>query len=113
VLSRRGASDAGRLRLAVALEKATATPDGAGGATLSWAEIATLFAEATPLKAEERPRGEGLADTVLHRIVIRYRNDVLPGDRFRRGGRAFLILAVSDPQEDGRFLACLAEEGAA
>jgi SPP1 family predicted phage head-tail adaptor len=113
VLSERAASAPGRLRLQLALEKATASPDGAGGATLAWAAVATLFADVTPLRAEERPRGEGLADMVLHRIVVRHRDDVLPGDRFRLGERTFLILAVSDPQEDGRYLACLAEEGAA
>jgi SPP1 family predicted phage head-tail adaptor len=111
VLSEAGATAPGRLRLRLALDKATRSPDGLGGATVTWSEIATLFAEASPLRAEEQPRGEGLADLVLHRIVIRHRGDVAPGDRFRLGARTFLILAVSDPQEDGRYLVCLAEEG--
>jgi SPP1 family predicted phage head-tail adaptor len=110
MLSRRGASDPGRLRLRLLLEHATASPDGAGGSTLAWSSVAAVAADVTPIKAEEQPRGEGLADMVLHRIVVRHRDDVEPGDRFRLGARTFLILAVSDPAEDGRYLACLAEE---
>jgi SPP1 family predicted phage head-tail adaptor len=110
VLSEKGASDPGRLRLQLTLEKATATPDGAGGATLAWAAAATVFADVTPLKAEERVAGEGLADITLQKIVIRHRGDVEAGDRFRLGARLFRIRSVTDPAEDGRYLVCLAEE---
>lgn len=110
MLSRRGASDAGRLRLRLLLEQATATPDGAGGSTRAWVGAGTVAADLTPIRPEEGPRGEGLADMVLHKIVIRHRDDVALGDRFRLGARTFVILAATDPAEDGRYLACLAEE---
>ena len=110
MLSRPGASDAGRLRLRLLLEHATATPDGAGGVTCAWDNVATVAADLTPIRPEEGPRGEGLADMVLHKIVIRHRGDVAPGDRFRLGARSFLILAATDPAEDRRYLACIAEE---
>jgi SPP1 family predicted phage head-tail adaptor len=113
VLSRRGASDAGRLRLRLTLERATPTPDGAGGSTLSWSAVATVPADVTPVKADERSVGEGLSDLALHRIVIRKRADVLTSDRFRLGARVFRIRAIADPAEDGRYLECLCEgEGA-
>jgi SPP1 family predicted phage head-tail adaptor len=110
VLSRVGASEAGRLKRRLVLEKPARVPDGAGGATVTWSAAATLWAELRPLKAEERPLGEGLVDMALWRIVLRHREDVAPGDRLRLGARTFLVLAVSDPDEDGRWLACLAEE---
>jgi SPP1 family predicted phage head-tail adaptor len=110
VLSRPGASTAGRLRLRLALEKATPTPDGAGGSTLAWSAVATVSADVIPVKAEERTIGEGLADVVSHRIVIRHRGDVAAGDRFRLGARIFAIRGVTDPEEDGRWLVCLCEE---
>jgi SPP1 family predicted phage head-tail adaptor len=110
VLSRKGASDPGRLRLQLTLEKATPTPDGAGGATLVWAATATVFAEVVPMKAEERAAGEGLGDVTLYRIVIRHRGDVEAGDRFRLGVRLLRIRSVTDPAEDRRYLVCLAEE---
>lgn len=110
MLSGRGASTPGRLRLRLVLEKATPTSDGAGGVTESWTAAATIAADVTPVKAEERALGEGLADLTLHRIVIRHRDDVASGDRFRLGTRLFRVRSVTDPNEDGRFLVCLAEE---
>jgi SPP1 family predicted phage head-tail adaptor len=96
--------------LRLTLEKPVATDDGAGGRMIAWSAVASVWAEMTPLKAEEKPRGEGLIDMTLHRVVIRRRGDVKVGDRFRRGERTFLVLALRDPAEDGRYLECLAEE---
>ena len=110
MLSRQGASAPGRLRQRLDLETATPTPDGAGGSTLTWSLVAAVSAEVVPLKADERRIGEGLADLVTHRITVRHRDDVAPGDRFKRGARLFRIRGLTDPQEDGRFLVCLCEE---
>ena len=113
MLSRRGASDPGRLRLRLTIETATVTPDGAGGSTLSWSSVATVPADMIPVRSDEREVGEGLADLTLQRVVIRKRGDVSAGDRFRLGERLFRIRSISDPEEDGRYLVCLCEEGAA
>jgi SPP1 family predicted phage head-tail adaptor len=110
VLSRRAASDPGRLRLRLTLERATATPDGAGGSTLSWSAVATVPADVAPIGADGRVVGEGLADVTQHKIVIRRRTDVSTGDRFRLGDRLFRIRSLTDPQEDGRYLVCLCDE---
>lgn len=110
MLSRRGASEPGRLRLRLELQKTTATPDGAGGSTLAWATVATVAADMRPLKAGEHQVGEGLGDITLQKIVVRHRTDIAAGDQFRLGERLFRIVSVADPDEDGRFLVCLAEE---
>ena len=110
MLSRRGASDAGRLRLRLTLERATSTPDGAGGSTLSWNAVAVVPADVTPVKADERSVGEGLSDLTLHKIVIRKRAGIFSSDRFRLGERLFRIRSISYPDEDGRFLQCFCEE---
>jgi head-tail adaptor len=83
VLSRRAASDPGRLRLRLTLEKPAPVPDGAGGSTLSWEAAATIAADVIALRADERIMGEGLASVTRHRIVIRHGADVAAGDRFR------------------------------
>lgn len=110
MLSRRGASEPGRIRYRLTLEKPAAAADGGGGQNVAWNPVAAVWGEIVPLNAEEAPAGEGLATRVSHRIVIRRRGDVAGGDRFRLDGRTFLVRAVHDPAEDGRFLACLAEE---
>jgi SPP1 family predicted phage head-tail adaptor len=110
VLSERGASEPGRLRIRLVLEKPTPIPDGAGGSSLNWDAVATIAADVRPLKAEERISGEGFLDVTLHEIVIRYRDDVSPGDRFKLGERVLRIAGVTDPDEDGRYLVCRCEE---
>ena len=110
MLSRRAASEPGRLRLRLVLEKAARNPDGAGGATLAWSAVATVAADVTPVGAEERAAGEGSAAVLRHRIVIRHRADVEPGDRFRLGARIFSIISATDPHEDRRYLVVAAEE---
>ena len=109
VLSRRGRE---RGRAAAAAARAGEGGGDArrgGGATLAWSAAATVFADVTPVRAEER-RGDEVSDATLHRIVIRHRDDVEAGDRFRLGERLFAIRSVTDPDEDGRFLVCMAEE---
>lgn len=110
MLSRRGASEAGRIRHRLMLDKPAASPDGGGGQEAAWTPVAAVWGEIVPLRAEEAAAGEGVAARLTHRIVIRRRGDVEGGDRFRLDGRVFLVRAVHDPAEDGRFLACLAEE---
>lgn len=110
MLSRAAASDPGRLRLRLVLEKAAAVPDGAGSSTIAWNAAATIAGDVTPVRAEERRAGEGLNYLTMHRIVIRHRSDVETGDRFRLGERLFRIKSVIDPQEDRRYLVLMAEE---
>jgi SPP1 family predicted phage head-tail adaptor len=110
VLSRRGASEAGRLRLRIAFEKPLLDPDGMGGAALIWDPVATIAADVTPMRTDERTIGEGVEQVTRHRITIRSRDDVSAGDRFRLGVRIFAIRSVTDPAEDGRWLVCLCEE---
>ena len=110
MLSGKGASMPGRLRLRLVLEKPTPIPDGAGSSTIEWDEVATAAADVRPLRAGERGIGEGTSDMTLHEVVIRYRDDVVPGDRFRLGERVLRIAGVTDPDEDGRYLVCRCEE---
>jgi SPP1 family predicted phage head-tail adaptor len=72
--------------------------------------VATVAADVLPQRADERSVGEGIVDVVTHRIVIRHRDDVVAGDRFRLGTRLFAIRGVRDPEEDGRYIVCLCEE---
>nr|WP_246206566.1 phage head closure protein [Propylenella binzhouense] len=109
-MSAAGATHAGRLRHRMILERATRTPDGAGGEALAWSEAARFFAAIVPVRAEERVAGEGPGDRVTHRIAIRHRSGIAAGDRLRLGARLFTIRTIHDPQEDGRFLVCLATE---
>ena len=104
--------DPGRLRVELALEEATQAPDGAGGFTESWTEVALVFAEVEPLAARDRFGAGQTLEEVSHRVTMRHRADVRSGMRLVRGGRRFLIATVHDPDESGRYLVCnVREEG--
>lgn len=104
--------DPGRLRVELALQEATQTPDGAGGFTESWTEVALVFAGIEPLAARDRFGAGQTLEEVSHRVTMRHRADLRSGMRLVRGGRRFTIATVHDPDESGRYLVCnVREEG--
>ncbi len=102
--------DPGRLRTEVALEAATAVPDGAGGYGETWTEVAILFVQVEPVGASARFAAAQMLEDVSHRFTMRHRSGVAAGMRFRKGSRLFAIVTVHDPDETGRYLVCLVRE---
>lgn len=105
--------DPGGFRHECALLEQVQTPDGAGGHTVNWSEVATVFARIEPLGAASRFGADQAIETVTHRATIRHRAGIASGMRLTRLGRDFDIVTVHDPDETGRYLVCtLKEEGA-
>ncbi len=102
--------DPGQFRHEVALESAAQAPDGMGGHTESWSEIATVFARIEPVSAESRFGAGQTRETATHRFTLRFRSDLASGMRFTRAGRIFEILTAHDPDETGRYLVCRTRE---
>lgn len=102
--------DPGQLSSRVALERPVRTSDGSGGATVDWAEVATLWAAIEPVAAGEAFAADRLATRVTHRITIRHRADVEGGMRIVHRGRVLRIEAWRDPDEARRFLVLEAVE---
>ncbi len=101
---------AGELRTRLALESPSRTSDGAGGATVTWQEVAEVWAAVRVQAGAETFALDRVAGKVSHEIIIRYRADVTPAMRFREGMRHFDIRAVFDPDGRRHWLRCLAEE---
>ena len=104
-----------RLGRQLVLEEAQAVGDGAGGLAESWVPLGTLWAEVTPGAGREAAGEEFWGAQVPLRITVRAAlpGDVRrpkPGQRFREGVRLFRILAVSERDAGGRYLACVARE---
>lgn len=104
------ATDPGRLRHRLTIEMPEGVPDGAGGVTSSWSELATVWGVVEPLKAAEAAAGGRLASVATHRVLIRHRDDVGGGMRVRHRDRMLRVLAVHDPEERGRYLELLTKE---
>jgi SPP1 family predicted phage head-tail adaptor len=102
--------DPGSLRSELSLQASTLVPDGMGGHTESWAEVATVFARIEPISATSAFGPDQTVETVTHRITLRWRNGVIAGMRFARQGRNFDIVTVHDPDDTGRYLVCRARE---
>jgi len=105
-----GAVRIGELRERLVLEAPSRDGDGGGGAAITWAEVAVVWARILPRSGTESQALDRLASTVSHEIVIRHRGDVVPEMRFRAGARVFDIRAAFDPDGQRRWLRCLAEE---
>ena len=106
------AYDPGWLRHRVAIETATGTPDTAGGESLAWSTLATVWAHLEPNAADERIVADRLSGVVSHQVTMRWRDDVTGGMRIAYRGRTFRILAVGDPDESRRYLVAKTEEEA-
>jgi SPP1 family predicted phage head-tail adaptor len=102
--------DPSQLSSRVVLERPVRTADGAGGATVDWDEVATLWARIEAVVAGERFAADRLATRVTHRITLRFRADVAGGMRIRHRGRVLVVTAWRDPDETGRFLVLDATE---
>ncbi|MCR5858913.1 phage head closure protein [Mesorhizobium sp. J428] len=102
--------DPGELRTELVLEEASRTPDGAGGFTESWTQIATVFARLQAIVAREKFGADQTIEEVTHRVTIRHRPDVASGMRFVMGDRILSVLTVHDPDETGRYLVCRTRE---
>jgi SPP1 family predicted phage head-tail adaptor len=100
----------GRLRHRLALEAASRTPDGGGGASETWTTVAEVWAGITPTSGTEAVDADALTGRVSHEIVLRYRPDVAPVMRLRSATRLFEIAAVIDVDERRRWLKCLCVE---
>ncbi|AYD00231.1 head-tail adaptor protein [Neorhizobium sp. NCHU2750] len=104
--------DPGQMTARLTLEDQLAEPDGQGGATLAWTEIAALWAKVEPVSSLVVDRAGGEIGTITHRIWVAFRSDITAGRRFRKGARLFAVKLVGDPDETGRYLTCLCEENA-
>ncbi len=101
---------AGELRTRLSLEAPSRASDGGGGASITWQEVAEVWAAVRPQSAQENLALDRVAGSVSHEIVIRFRAGVTPKMRFRQGTRVFGILAAFDPDLRRHWLRCLAEE---
>ncbi len=104
------AADIATLRRRMTIETPVETPDGAGGASLSFSPLVTVWAGLEWLGGEERWREGGFEQAGRWRITMRWRSGVTAGMRLRDGTRLFDIRAAADPDGGGRRLVCLCEE---
>lgn len=100
-----------QMNRALVLEVAVRSPDGAGGYVESWVALGSLWAAVEPVGAVT-PRAKVIVRALPHTSLAR----PVAGQRFREGGRLYVIRHVSALLSNPRLLSCftdIEEEGAA
>lgn len=97
------------------LEKSTRVPDGAGGHTVAWVALGTLWADVQAGTGGERYTEFVTLSNVAYRILVRGAPQGAPSrpkpdQRFRDGARVFRIVAVTEADEAGQYLTCFSQE---
>ncbi|WP_421863767.1 phage head closure protein [Parvibaculum sp.] len=100
----------GEMRERVTLQSPSRTPDGAGGAEVTWTNSAPVWAKVEDRGGSERLAGERLAAGTKLRLTIRYRSGITTEMRVLWNERALNIRAVGDPDGRKRFLVLDCEE---
>ena len=103
------------LNRALVLEGVVRTADGAGGFTEAWTVLGTLWAEVLPGSGSDVLGEERMLSAVPYRVTVRgapvgAASRPKAGQRFREGPRLFLIQAVTERDQFGRYLTCFARE---
>lgn len=103
------------LSRSLVLEEVLRVADGAGGFSLNWAALGTLWAEVLPGTGRDVVGVEVTLASVPLRITVRGApvdapSRPRPGQRFREGDRFYAILAVTERDADARYLTCYARE---
>ena len=103
--------DPGMLSHELVLEEPVETPDGAGGFTIVWSALATVWAQAGAAQSGDRNLGGPRpVRTDPPRHAAPPRRMCARACGFANLTRLFPILAVQDADETGRYLICRTRE---
>ncbi|MEM6498724.1 MAG: phage head closure protein [Pseudomonadota bacterium] len=100
----------GRLRHRVTIQYPARSYDEAGGATIAWPPLATVWAQIKLRSGRETFEADSPSARSIYRVVIRYRSDVDPTMRLLWGDRVLQVVAVGDEDGTKRWLSCECEE---
>lgn len=95
------------------LQQAARAPDGQGGATVTWSDVATVFANVQPLVGQEAVVSRQLQDSLTHKVTMRWRGGVKAAMRLKWGTRLFNIREVRNIDERNHVLELRCDEGVA
>lgn len=77
------------------------TPDGMGGFSISWRDMATVWAKKTTHRSDEAMQAMAVTGTAIHNFRIRYRTDVRSSWRVKEGNRYYNIIGPPMEKVEG------------
>lgn len=100
----------GELRDRITFQKERSRDDGYGGRHVVWEDCGSVWAKVEPLRGREYFYAHQIKSEITHRVLIRFRADVMTDMRIIYQGRVFSIDSVIDVNGAGRYLEILCYE---
>lgn len=99
---------AGQLTRQVTIRRRDSGSDALGQSVNTWSDVATVWADVRHQSGMEAIKGDARVSTVKASIRIRYRTDILAGDRVILGSVSYEVLAPMPDEQRREFtdLAC-------
>ena len=106
----------GALSQRITLQQRALAQDPTGGQLATWSDVATVWAEVTPLSGRELIAAQAVASETSHQITIRWQPafadpQTVAALRVVMNGRCFNINASINEDERNRTLMLLVAEG--
>ena len=94
----------------ITLQAPTSVNDGMGSPTVTWADVATVWAKKTTHRSDEAVQAMAATGTATHNYRIRYRTDVKASWRIKEGDRYMSIIGPPIEVERRTWLDITAKE---
>lgn len=94
----------GELRERVTIQVPATVLDATGSSTVTYSDLATVWARVVTVRAPEDEVAERQAMLALYAVTIRSRPGILPTYRFLWRSRPLQIVDMRQPDEQRRFL---------
>lgn len=99
------------MRNRLTIQQPVRTPDNQGGYSLSWQDVATVWADVRQLAGREYLMAQQLSTALSHQVSMRYRADVVPSWRgVDEDGNVLDVHSVANPDGVKRETVLLCEQ---
>ena len=96
----------GSLTDRVQLRQKQMTAEDEGGHATLFVPITSLWARVRALSTRQLSEADGRGVSISHSVVVRFRTDVSPGDRFVYRGRQLEVVGTEDLNGRRAWLGC-------
>ncbi|WP_338722959.1 phage head closure protein [Devosia sp. XK-2] len=100
----------GTLTDRVQLKRRETSSDGVGGHERLYVPVTHLWARVRSLSGRQGTNADGRVVAISHSVVLRFRNDVSPGDRIVYRGRNLDVVSMADLNGRRAYLSCACSE---
>ncbi len=98
----------GQLNHRLSIEQPVLAPDGGGGFTVAWQEVAEIYAAISELAGGELLQNGMITPSAPCRITILHRSDMREDMRLTGNGRIYEIVSLRDPDGKNTYLEVIA-----